>query len=120
MPRSSKFKRVTRSISALFGHTTANVTRLNQKDRYYHAFYLPRNLCEGIELIAQIERTSDKAAAELLVSRGISAYMAEKLEEQTRLEKEARDQARPLKDNRFWYLVREYASEKGVKIGKLF
>jgi len=77
---------LTRSIMSLIGVSKSNVTFLNHKDQYYRCYWLPENLCNGIELISQLERTTKKAAAELLIKAGFSSYMGNKITEQIKLD----------------------------------
>jgi hypothetical protein len=61
----------------LFGTNKPNVTRVNHKDEYYKNYYFNKKLCTGVELVAKIERTSKKQAAELLMKAGLSSYMGQ-------------------------------------------
>jgi hypothetical protein len=60
MLHASRVKALTRSIMKLFATKDTNITRSTHKDLYFKQYYLPENLCKGIEMIAQIERLSKK------------------------------------------------------------
>jgi hypothetical protein len=102
----------------LFGANKPNVTRLNHKDEYYKNYYFPKNLCSGIELVAAIERTSNKRAAELLIKAGISSYMGEKLTKYIEDEHAARELDQKVKMTRFVLELRKLARERGMDISK--
>lgn len=95
------------------------MTRLNHKDEYYKNYYFPKNLCDGVELIAAIERTSKKQAAELLMKAGISSYMGEKLAQYIKDERAARELNQRMKMTRFVQVLRRYARSQGVDISKI-
>ena len=114
----SKIRMLTRSIMGLFGSNKRNITLKNHPNIYYKHVYFPKNLYEGIELIALMERTSKKEAAELLVKAGLSRYMGEKLAEHMKNEREAREQDQKLELTRFVRILRRYAKERGMDISK--
>ena len=61
----------------LFGAKKTNVTHLNHKEEYYNAYYFNHKLCDGVDIVALIERTTKKQAAEMLMKAGLSSYMGE-------------------------------------------
>lgn len=73
---------------------------------------------QGIELVARIERLSKKKTARLLIERGFSSYMGEKIKNYIEDEKAARelDQKRHL--TRFVLELRKLAKERGTEISK--
>jgi hypothetical protein len=66
------------------------VTRVNHKDEYYRD-YFNKKYCARIELVAAIERTTKKQAAELLINAGLSSYVGKKLTEYIENERAARE-----------------------------
>ena len=48
---------------AILGTFKPNVTRLKRKDLYFNSYYFPENICDGVDLVAALERTSKKDAA---------------------------------------------------------
>ena len=102
----------------LFGAKKPNVTRLNHKDEYYKNYYFAKNLCDGIEFIAKIERTSKKRTAELLMKAGLSSYMGDKISEYIHSEHIAKEQNQKAKITRFVLELRKLAREHGMDISK--
>ena len=103
------------------GLLTANkpiMTRLNHKDEYYKNYYFNQKLSNGIELVAKIERTSKKQAAELLMRAGLSSYMDAKLTEHIERERAARELNQKVKATRFVLELRKLAREHGMDISK--
>jgi len=117
MKHTSNVRSLTLSIMGLFVTKKSNVTRLNHKDEYYKNYYFPKNLCDGIELIAATERITKKQAAELLMTAGISSYMGDKISEYIHSEHVAREQ-NDAKISRFIMLLKRYAREQGTDISK--
>jgi hypothetical protein len=102
----------------LFGANKPNVTRLNHKDNYYKNYYFAKNLCDGIEIVAVIERVNKKQAADLLMKTGISSYMGDKLSEHIHSEHVAREQNQKVKITHFVLELRKLARERGMDISK--
>jgi len=59
-------------------------------NEYYEHYYLNKKLCDGIVLVAQIERSNKKNAAEFLVEGGLSKYIGSKVKEQIENDRIAR------------------------------
>lgn len=114
----SKVRSLTRSILGLFTANKPNMTRLNHKDEYYKNYYFNQKLCNGIRLVADIERTSKKQAAELLMRAGLSSYMGAKVTEQIEMERAARELNQKVKATRFVRELRKLAKSKGMDISK--
>jgi hypothetical protein len=104
---------------SLFGANKTNVTFLNHKDEYYKAYWFNKKLCDGVELIAAIERITKKQAAELLMKAGLSSYMGGKLTEYIKNDQAAREQNQKIKMTRFIMVLRRYAREHGMDISKI-
>jgi hypothetical protein len=119
MKTRSGVKAVGRSIRGLFIPNKPNVTHINHKDQYFNAYYLPKNLCEGIELVAALEHITKKLAAEMLMTRGFSSYMGEKLKEQIENDNQARGKNQKMPIARFVRVMRRYAREHGMDISKI-
>jgi hypothetical protein len=118
MKSTSKVRMLTRTIMSLIGVSKSNITFKNRKDEYHKAYWLPKNVCNGIELVALIERTSKKAPAELLMKAGLSSYMDGKITEQIKLDTAARERNEKPKRTRFAFILRKYARERGMDISK--
>ena len=118
MLHASKVKALKRAIMGLLGTSKSNITRLTHKDLYFKSYYLPENLCKGIDFITQIERTSKKRVVTKLVETGISAYLGEKIADQIKLDHEARERDEKAKRTRFVFLLRKLAREQGYDISK--
>jgi hypothetical protein len=102
----------------LFTANKPNMTRLNHKDEYYKNYYFNRKLCNGIRIVADIERTSKKQAAELLMRAGLSSYMDAKLTEHIERERAARELNQKVKATRFLRELRKLAKSKSMDISK--
>jgi hypothetical protein len=113
-----KPRSLTRSIMALFGtDKTVNAHKL-YPDKYNKHYYFSKPLCDGIEFVAYYERCSKKRAAELLIQAGFSSYMGEKITEYIEADRLAREHGQKIARNRFVFLLRKYAREKGMDISK--
>jgi cell division protein FtsX len=78
-----------------------------------------KKLCDGIEIVAAIERTSKKQAAELLMKVGLSRYMGINIGEYIKNEQAARELNQKMKMTRFVMVLRRYAKEHGMDISKI-
>jgi hypothetical protein len=116
--RASKVHKLTHSIISLFGLAKPNVTLRNYKEIYYKHYYFPKNLCEGIDFVAALECTSKKRAAEIIMARGFSAYMGDKVAEQIKLDTDARERSEKAKRVRFAFILKKFAREHGMDISK--
>jgi hypothetical protein len=47
-------KGLTKSIMSLFAAKKPNITMVNHKDLYFRNYFLPENLCKGIDMIAEM------------------------------------------------------------------
>ena len=77
-------------IKTLFSASKRNVTFANHKDKYYKDYWFPKNLCNGIKDVADLEQSSLQVAAVKLMKAGFSSYMGEKLAQQIELDRIAR------------------------------
>jgi hypothetical protein len=118
MLHASKVNAITRLIMGLFATKKGNVTRLNHKDLYFKQYYLPENLCKGVDMIARIEQTSKIRAVAKLVEMGISSYMHQKIALQVELDNEARARNEKAKRSRFAFILRKIARQNGYDISK--
>jgi hypothetical protein len=118
MKHPSKVRRLTLSIMGLFVTKKRNTTFLNHKDEYHNHYWFNEKLCDGVEIIAAVERISKKDAAELLMKAGISSYMGDKISEYIHNEHVAREQSESLKISRFMMILKRYAREQGMDISK--
>ena len=120
MKNASRVGNLTRSIKVLFFTNKPNIPRLIRHDDYYCNYYFPHKCANGIDLVSQIERYSKKDAANMLMERGLSSYMGEKVTEYIESEKKSKEAGQILKRSRFIYLLRRFARENGVDISKFF
>ena len=86
---------------------------------YYGHYYLSKPLCDGIDMVAAVELTSKKDAAELIVKAGLSSYMGKKLSDYIASEKIAREHNQKVRMTRFVMLLKRYAKNRGMDISKL-
>jgi hypothetical protein len=75
----------------LFVTKKSNVTFLNHKNEYFKNYFFNKKLCDGIKLVADIEHSSKKQTAELLMKAGLSSYMGAKLTEYIKNDQAASD-----------------------------
>jgi hypothetical protein len=75
-------------------------------------------MSSGVDIVAKIERTCKKAAAELLMKVGLSIYMGDKVTEFIISERAAREQNQKVNIPRFIREIRRLAREKGMDIFK--
>jgi hypothetical protein len=94
--------------------------RVNHKDEYFKDYWFPENVCNGIEIIAKVERCSKKEAAVKMMTKAIANWMYNKISEQVELDKQARERNEKPQRTRFKFLMRKYARQRGVDITKLF
>jgi len=118
MKHQSKVSALTRSIIGLFVTKKPNITHLNHKEEYYNAFYFNHKLCDGVKLVADIEGSSKKAAAELLMKAGVSSYLGDKLAQYIKDERAAREHGQKVKMTRFIIALRRYARAQDMDISK--
>jgi hypothetical protein len=70
-----------RSLKSIVGkrkHPVVNAFK-RYPDRYYGIIYLNEPLFKGIAEVGKIEGVGGKKAAQLIVERGFSSYMGEKV-----------------------------------------
>jgi intein-encoded DNA endonuclease-like protein len=70
-------------------------------NEYYKHFYFNKPLCDGIELVAEIEKINKKKASQNLIKRGFSSWMGEKVKNHIDNEKSARELDQKIKLTRF-------------------
>ena len=118
MKRNLRLRSLTRSITDLFGANKVRNAHKLYPDKYYRNVYFTKPLYDGIDLVAKIERTSKKDAAELLMKAGLSSYMGGKITEYLEDERAAREYHQRMRYNRFIHEVRRCAKELGMDISK--
>ena len=118
MLHASKVRSLTRSIVGLFVTKKTNITFLNHKELYYKHYWFPKNLCDGVDLVAAIERTSKKMAAQMLMERGFSSYMGDKVKQEIERQRSRRENNQIKSPSRFAILLRKMARERGIDISK--
>jgi hypothetical protein len=82
--------------------------------RIYKHIWFDKKMFDGIELVGKIEHLSKKKAARLLIERGFSSYMGEKL----KTELAVRELERKSRATRFILELRRLAKERGMDISK--
>jgi hypothetical protein len=85
---------------------------------YYRHIYFDQQMFDGIELVGKIEKLSKKKAARLIMERGFSSYMGEKVGEAIKRELAARELAEKPHLTRFVLELRRFARERGMDISK--
>jgi hypothetical protein len=103
---------------ALFGTKKGVNPHTRYLDAYYGRVAFDKPMFQGIELVAKIERTTKKNAARLLIERGFSSYMGEKLREAIQNELAARELRQKPHLTRFVLELRKFAKERGIDISK--
>ena len=89
-------------------------------EQYTRCYFFPRNICDGIDIIAKTHRITKKFAAQKIMEFGLSVYIGDnvsfmihcdhgtltplELQVQQRMERELRHRAR----------------QKGIKLNKIF
>jgi hypothetical protein len=99
---------------ALFGTKKGVNPHTRYPDAYYGRVFFDKRMFEGIEWVARIERLSKKKAARLLIERGFSSYIGEKM----KIELAIRELERKPKLTRFVLELRRLAKERGMDISK--
>jgi hypothetical protein len=83
-------------------------------DAYYRNIYFDKGMYEGIAWVAKFEKVSKKKAARLLIERGFSSWLGEKIKEELAIkELESKPHL-----TRFVILLRKFAKEHGMDISK--
>jgi hypothetical protein len=118
MKHTSRVRSPTNSIMGLFFSRKTDVTFLNHKDEYYKHYYFPENLCNGIKIVAEIERTTLRNAVVQLMKAGFSSYMGDKVTQQIELDNAARERDEKAQRTPFAFILRKYARAKGLDISK--
>ena len=107
-------------INRLFGLSKSNITLTKSKETHYKHYYFPKNMCDGIEFIAKLERCSKRKAAIKVMEDGLSRYMGNLVKEQVAIDKLARERNEKPPRSRFQFLIRKYARKHGLDVTKLF
>ena len=113
-------KSLTKRIKKLFGSKKRGTnTFMTRKNVYYSSYYFPKQICDGVDMVAAAELTSKKAAAEMLMRAGLSSYIGKKISDYIASEKIAREQNQKVKMTRFVIMLKRYAKNRGMDISKL-
>ena len=73
-------------------------------------------MCDGIELVAEIEKINKKKAAHNPIKRGFSSWMGEKVKNHIDNEKSARELDQKIKLTRYILEMRGFVRERGKVI----
>jgi hypothetical protein len=110
----SRSRSLTRSIMSLFGTKKQLSTYQRHPDEYYKLIWFDKKMFDGIAWVARFERVSKKKAARLLIERGFSSWLGEKIKEDLALrELESKPHL-----TRFILSFRKFAREHGMDISK--
>ena len=120
MKHNPSVRSLSHSIRSLFSTKKGVNPHKRYPDEYYNRYYFNNKLCDGITLVAKIERTNKKAAAEYIMELGFSSYMGAMIKQQIQLDKIARENNEKMKMTRFIREVRKFAIEHGMDISKIF
>jgi hypothetical protein len=118
MKSTFKLHSVTRSLMVLFVTKKGVNPHKRYPDAYYGRVAFDKPMFQGIELVAKIERLSKKKAARLLIERGFSSYMGEKVKEEIDRQRVRRENHQIKSPSRFAVLLRKIARERGMDISK--
>jgi len=114
MKITSRSRSLTRSLMALFGTKVEGDPHKRFPDAYYRTIYFDKRMYDGIAWVAKFERVSKKKAARLLIERGFSSYMGEKIKTELAI----RELERKPHLTRFVLELRRFAKERGMDISK--
>jgi hypothetical protein len=99
---------------ALFGTNKQLNTHQRHPDAYYKTVWVSKKMDDGIVWVAKMERLSKIRAVHLLLERGFSSYMGEKIKTELALrELESKPHL-----TRFVLEFRKFAREHGMDISK--
>jgi hypothetical protein len=118
MTSTFKPRSLTRSIMSLFGTKKGVNPHTLYPDRYYRRVFLDKQMFDGIQLVARMEKLSDRKAARLLLEKGFSKWMGEKFKEEHKIQTAARELQQKVKLTRFILELRRFARERGMDISK--
>jgi hypothetical protein len=76
--------------------------------------YFPQILCEGIELVAKMEKTGKKDAVRLIMETGLSKYKGDKVSQHIQNDNNARLHNMVVQGSRFMMIVRRCAKANGL------
>ena len=114
-----KPRSLTRSLKAIFGTKKRPSTHQRLPDAYYKNVWFSKNMYEGIELVARIEKISNKKAAHLLIEDGFRKYIGQKMREAVRTEIAVDELRQKPHLTRFVLELRKSAKERGMDIKKV-
>jgi hypothetical protein len=120
MNKTKKARTFSRTIKDFFSPPKGKNPQTMYPDAYYGRIAFDKKMYDGIELVAKIERTSKKKAARLLMERGFSSYMGDKIKTYIQSEQSAKILLQKPKPTRFVLELRKYARARGMDISKFF
>jgi hypothetical protein len=110
---------LTDSLKTITGGKMALMRNVNYSNEYDGRIVFYEKVCNGVEKVAKIERISKKKAARLLIERGFSNYMGEKIKEQLENDKAARESPRKPYPTRFKRELHKHGKERGIDISNI-
>jgi hypothetical protein len=117
MKSESKLRSLTRSITGIFVTKKPNFAQLHDKNQYFRNYFFRKSLCLGIDLVADQEKCSKKAAVEKLMEAGISQYMGEIIGNEFHAQRLANERGEIYR-SRFFTLLKRYARTNGMNLSK--
>ena len=114
MKHALKPRSLTRSLMGLFVTKKGVNPHILYPESYYRRVYFDKQMFDGIELVAKIERMTKKKAIRSIFERGFSSYMGEKL----KTELAVRELERKPRATRFILELRRFAKQRGMDISK--
>lgn len=116
--RNPRLRSLKSSIKGLFVTKKPNVTRLNHKNRYFHNYYFSKSNCEWIAMIAKADHISKQDTVDMLVGRGFSVYIGEKIRLHVLAIKAAREFNEKKKMGLYISILKKYARKQGIDLPK--
>jgi len=87
-------------------------------DAYYKSIYFDKQMFDGIELVAKVERVTKKKAARLLMEEGIRSYAGKNLHEYIKDDIADNKLRQQRTGTRLIRELRKFAKERGIDISK--
>ena len=113
MRRRFTVRRVTRSIRSFFISPKTNITQERHPERYYKRVWVDQKHYEALVFLAKVNHETQKQMLHEVLERGISDYLAEKIQENNRLEREAREKGQVARATYFIIMLRHWLKSKG-------
>jgi hypothetical protein len=119
MGRQSRAPSLIGSVKRLFRSNKYVSSRIRKHEDWYANYYFPENQAEGIALVARIENTSKKKAANMLMGQALAAYIGRKTKDFIDIRRQAQAADQPLQLPPDLRLLRRYFNKQGLDIRKI-